>query len=154
MQAVNFDEVLEKILIKDRRYQRDAYVFVRESLDHTQKLAAKSRSEAPVETSDRLIDNKPHHVTGQQLLEGIRHYALEQFGPMAQTVLHEWGVRTCEDFGEIVFNMVESNLLAKTKKDTREHFRGGSDFFDAFRRPFLPSHPHPTYQSDTRPTQV
>ena len=154
MQAVNFDEVLEKILIKDRRYQRDAYIFVREALDHTQKLAAKSRSETPAEPTGRLIDTKQNHVTGQQLLEGIRQYALEQFGPMAQTVLHEWGIRTCEDFGEIVFNMLESSLLTKTKKDSREHFRGGYDFFDAFRRPFLPSHPHPTHESDTRPTQV
>ncbi|MBC8097592.1 MAG: hypothetical protein H7Y43_17455, partial [Akkermansiaceae bacterium] len=59
-------------------------------------------------------------------------------GPMAITVLEEWGIRTCQDFGEIVFNMVEVGLLAKTEKDTRDDFQGGYAFEDAFRKPFLP----------------
>jgi uncharacterized repeat protein (TIGR04138 family) len=58
---------------------------------------------------------------------------------MTVTVLHEWGVRGCEDFGEIVFNMVESHLLAKTRNDTREDFKGGYDFDEAFRKPFQPA---------------
>ena len=78
-------------------------------------------------------------MTGQELLEGIRSFGLEQYGPMALTVFSEWGIRNCEDFGEIVFNMVENSLLAKTKKDSRDDFKGGYDFFEAFRRPFLPS---------------
>ena len=64
--------------------------------------------------------------------------SLSQYGPMAKLVLEEWGVRRCEDFGEIVFNMVEVGWLAKTKADSRADFEGGYDFDEAFRKPFLP----------------
>jgi len=127
MQTVNFEEELEKMLAKDRRYERDAYLFVREALDHTQKLIG------------RPPKGEIRHISGQQLLDGARDYALAQFGPMALTVLQEWGIRACEDIGEIVFNMVENNLLAKTEKDTRADFQGGYDFETAFRKPFLPA---------------
>jgi uncharacterized repeat protein (TIGR04138 family) len=127
MHEVKFEEGLDKIWTKDPRYARDAYVFVKEALDHTQKTIIK--------------ENKGgvRHVTGQELLRGIRELALTQFGPMAMTVLEEWGIRACEDFGEIVFNMVEGELLAKTENDSRADFAGGYDFFEAFRKPFLPS---------------
>lgn len=129
MHKVNFEEELEKILERDSRYDREAYHFVREALEYTQKML-KNHGRGRTET---------RHVTGQQLLEGIREYALEQFGPMAITVFEEWGVRRCEDFGEIVFNMVEQGLLSKTKEDSRADFQGGYDFDVAFRQPFLPS---------------
>ncbi len=58
---------------------------------------------------------------------------------MVVTVLEEWGVKNCRDFGEIVFNMVEHSLLAKTEKDTRDDFNNGYDFTDAFRKPFWPA---------------
>jgi uncharacterized repeat protein (TIGR04138 family) len=139
MNTANFDEALDQIVQKDARYHRDAYLFVREALDHTQKLvnkAAKSESRAATE---ELAEGKVRHVSGQELLAGIRAYALEQFGPMTLTVLNEWGVRRSEDFGEIVFNMVENHLLAKTKKDSREDFKDGYNFDEAFRQPFLPA---------------
>ena len=127
MHEVNFDEALEQILAHDPRFQRDAYHFVRESLDFTQKLISK--------------ENKGtiRHITGQELLDGIRQFALQQFGPMAVTVLEEWGVNNCRDFGSIVFNMVESSLLAKTENDNRDDFNHGYDFTDAFRKPFWPA---------------
>ena len=127
MQSVNFEELLEPILAKDPRYHREAYLFLRESLDHTQKIVSKPKK------------GEIRHVSGQELLAGIREYALEQFGPMAMTVLEEWGIKSSEDFGEIVFNMVEHGLLAKTEKDSREDFKAGYDFYEAFRRPFLPA---------------
>jgi len=126
MQEVTFEETLEQILAKDPRYQRDAYFFLREALDYTQKLVGKENA------------GKVRHVTGQELLDGIRQFALEQFGPMTLTVFEEWGVRRCCDFGEIVFNLLEIGLLAKTDKDARADFEGGYDFEDAFRKPFLP----------------
>ena len=128
MHGINFDEELDKILSKDPRYMREAYFFVRDGLDHTQKMIGKPDKE-----------EVPRHVSGQQLLEGIRDLALNQFGPMALTVLNEWGVHSCEDFGEIVFNMVENSLLAKTEHDRREDFKGGYDFVEAFRKPFVPA---------------
>jgi len=129
MHDINFDEELEKIVGKDSRYTREAYLFVREALDHTQRMIGK-----PTREDER------RHVSGQQLLEGIRDFALQQYGPMALTVLNEWGIRRCEDFGEIVFNMVENSLLAKTDDDTRQDFAGGYTFEDAFRKPFVPAH--------------
>ena len=57
---------------------------------------------------------------------------------MTMTVLEEWGVKTCRDFGDIVFNMVESRLLQKTEKDTRDDFQRGYNFTDAFCKPFWP----------------
>ena len=126
MHEASFEEKVDAIRAKDPRYQRDAYLFVREALDYTQKTTAK-------DSRGRL-----RHVTGQELLAGIRAFALTQFGPMTMMVLEEWGVRTCRDFGEIVFNMVEIDLLAKTDQDTRADFDNGYDFYEAFRKPFLP----------------
>jgi uncharacterized repeat protein (TIGR04138 family) len=127
MQEVNFDEALEQILAKDLRYHRDVYLFLREALDYTQKFIGKENR------------GQFRHVTGQELLDGIRQFALQQFGPMAVTVFEEWGVRHSRDFGEIVFNMVEIGLLAKTENDTRDDFRNGYDFTDAFRKPYWPA---------------
>jgi len=126
MQEINFDEAVDLILTRDPRFSRDAYTFVREALDYTQKLIGKE-ARGPI-----------RHVSGQELLDGIRQFALQQFGPMAVTVFEEWGVRHCRDFGEIVFNMVEIGLLAKTDKDTRADFQNGYDFTEAFRKPFWP----------------
>jgi uncharacterized repeat protein (TIGR04138 family) len=126
MQEINFDEAVDSILAKDRRFARDAYTFVREALDFTQKSVGKE------------VRGTIRHVSGQELLGGIRKFALEQFGPMVVTVFEEWGVKSCRDFGEIVFNMVEIGLLAKTDKDTRDDFQNGYDFTDAFRKPYWP----------------
>jgi uncharacterized repeat protein (TIGR04138 family) len=126
MQEVNFDLGLERILAKDSRYSRDAYMFIREALDFTQKQISREHQ------------GTIRHISGQELLDGIRRYALQQFGPMAVTVFEDWGVTRCSDFGEIVFNMVDSGLLAKTEKDTREDFQNGYDFTEAFRKPYLP----------------
>lgn len=125
MQEVSFEEGLERIRAKDARYERDAYEFVRDALDHTRKMVGK--------------EGRGQHVTGQELLKGIRDLALSKFGPMAITVFEEWGIRICPDFGEIVFNMIEAELLAKDKRDSRADFEGGYDFDEAFRKPFLPS---------------
>jgi len=126
MQEVNFDEVLDLILGRNPRYARDAYHFLREALDFTQKQISKENK------------GKVRHVTGQELLDGIRQHALQQFGPMTVTVFEEWGIRNCKDFGEMVFYMVESGLLAKTDKDSRADFVAGYDFTGAFEKPFWP----------------
>ena len=124
---LDVDAALDAILGHDPRFQRDAYHFVRDALDHTQRSLLKTQK------------SEPRHVTGQELLEGIRQFALEQFGPMTLIVLDEWGVRRCEHFGDIVFNMIEANLLGKTKQDSRDDFAGGYDFREAFEKPFLPA---------------
>lgn len=126
MHELNFDLKVDQIVARDLRYRREAYAFVREALDFTQKLVTR-------ENQKRI-----RHVTGQELLDGIRQFALKEFGPMAATVLEEWGITSCPDFGEIVFNMVDVGLLARTEEDRREDFQNGYDFTTAFRKPFLP----------------
>lgn len=126
MSGKDFSEVVELIKNEDPRYDKGAYYFVRHGLDHTLK---------------RLKDDaerQSNHVCGQELLSGIREYALEQYGPMAHTLLQHWGIHKCDDFGEIVFNLVEFGVLGKTENDRREDFSGGYDFYDAFVVPFLP----------------
>jgi uncharacterized repeat protein (TIGR04138 family) len=126
MQEQNFDNLLDTLIARDPRYHRSAYIFLREALDFTQKKLCKSNKMTL------------RHVTGQELLEGIREYGLSQFGPMTMDVFEEWGVRVGLDFGEIVFNLVENGLLSKTEKDSRDDFKDGYDFYQAFREPFLP----------------
>ena len=139
MQKASFEELLERALQRDPRYARDAYLFLREALDNTQTALTKGPGEPRSSRADAAPDEPAiRHVTGQELLHGIRTYALQQFGPMVPTVFEEWGITRCEDFGEIVFNMVEIGLLAKTEKDSREDFKNGYNFDEAFRKPFLP----------------
>jgi uncharacterized repeat protein (TIGR04138 family) len=126
MQEPNFDERIRELIAKDPRYARDAYIFLREALDFTQK------------TVGRGVQTKSSHVSVHELLDGIRQFALAQFGPMTRTVLEEWGVKSCTDFGELVFNMIDVGLLAKTENDSRESFQQGYDFTEAFCKPYWP----------------
>lgn len=128
MQKLSFEELVERIVARDGRYRPAAYDFVREALDFTQR---KSSSENKTEVE--------RHVTGQQLLEGIREFALAQLGPMAMTVFESWGVGRCEDFGEIVFNLIEHRVLRKTEADRRDDFKSIYGFEEAFVHPFLPA---------------
>jgi uncharacterized repeat protein (TIGR04138 family) len=126
MQKLNFAEAVDEIVRVDGRYDSDAYYFVREGLDFTIKMFKKDSR------------GTGRHVSGQELLDGLRRYALDQFGPMAKTVLTYWGVKQCEDFGEIVFRMVDKGILGKTEQDTLEDFKGGYDFDEAFVKPYQP----------------
>jgi uncharacterized repeat protein (TIGR04138 family) len=109
------DACIEQILETDRRYPETAYRFVLDAL-------------TAVITS--LPD--PRHVSGRELCYGCRDMAIEEFGPLARTVLEHWNIRKTEDFGEIVFNLVERGLLAKTENDSRGDFAGVFDFDSAF----------------------
>jgi uncharacterized repeat protein (TIGR04138 family) len=127
MQDSSFDQHFARIQAMDPRFHRDAYVFVRDALDLTQKALHKENR------------RRGKHVSGQELLGGIREHALQLFGPMAKTVLEEWGVTRCEDFGDIVFNLIAVDWFAKTSKDSRADFAGGYSFDEAFLKPFLPA---------------
>jgi uncharacterized repeat protein (TIGR04138 family) len=127
MKQTDFNEALGQILKKDPRYDTQAYLFLREALDFTIKTLAKP--EGP----------RGRHVSGAELLGGFRQYALQEYGPLARTVLGRWGVRRCEDVGEIVFNLVEASVLGKTEEDRKSDFAGGYDFDEAFSAPFRPA---------------
>ena len=111
----NFYKKVEEIVDKDPRYRPDAYEFVMQALWFTQKKL-----------------NRKGHVTGRELLEGIREFGLDQYGPLVRTVFGHWGIKATEDFGEIVFSMVENKLLGKTDQDSREDFKNVYDFDKAF----------------------
>jgi uncharacterized repeat protein (TIGR04138 family) len=130
MQDADFPRIVALICKEDTRFDRKAYDFVRLGLDHTVKEIRKK---------DSSRAGKTRHVTGPELLDGLRIYALEQFGPLTKTVLNSWGVRRCPDFGDIVFNLIEYNAFSKTENDRREDFADLYDFDEVFVKPFLPS---------------
>jgi uncharacterized repeat protein (TIGR04138 family) len=139
MQKLDFAEAVDLIVARDPRYDREAYSFLRDALDFTVKQRRKSRDGLGV-----------GHVSGQQLLEGIRHYALKQFGPMVVTVFSYWGVRRCEDFGEMVYNLICTGVFGKTDSDSIDDFKGGYTFEDAFVTPYQP----PVAVAHRRPAPV
>jgi uncharacterized repeat protein (TIGR04138 family) len=126
MQKIGFAEALDSIVASDPRYQRDAYIFLRDTLDFTLKQQKKIKG-ATV-----------RHVSGPELLEGVRQYALKEFGPMVITVFHHWGIRTTEDVGHMVFNLIIAGIFGKTEQDSIEDFKGVYDFEQAFAKPFAP----------------
>ena len=79
-----------------------------------------------------------------------RQYALRQFGPMVPTVFAYWGVTRCQDFGEMVFNLIQVNIFGRTDTDSIEDFKGGYDFDEAFRRPFLPGAKNSTREAEPK----
>lgn len=109
---------------RDPRYQAGGYDFIREAL-HISVKKFRGGDEA-------------QHVSGQELLEGMREYALKEFGPMALTVLNQWGLRCGSDVGNVVYNLIQVGYFGKNEGDSLEDFQGGFDFDDAFTVPFLP----------------
>jgi uncharacterized repeat protein (TIGR04138 family) len=130
MQDLDFTEIVDLICKEDTRYDKKAYAFVRHGLDHTVKGLKKS---------DPARAQQSQHVSGRELLEGLRVHALDQFGPLAKTVLESWGVHRCADFGEIVFSLIEYRVFSKTESDRREDFADIYQFDEAFVKPFRPA---------------
>ena len=126
MQKIGFAEALDSIVVTDPRYQREAYIFLRDALDFTTKAQKKVKG-----TTVR-------HVSGPELLGGVRQYALKEFGPMVPTVFENWGVHSTEDIGHMVFNLIGAGIFGKTDKDSIEDFKNIYDFQDAFVKPFAP----------------
>jgi uncharacterized repeat protein (TIGR04138 family) len=137
---------IAQLLKKDRRYKVEAYAFLFEALSYAQQslgLGAESASEPPPEEKPARkkkgsteTERPERHLTGQQLCEAIRLYALEQFGLMAKCVLNTWGVHRTGDFGEIVYNLIRIGQMKKTKDDRREDFDDVFDFEEGLRRSF------------------
>ena len=122
----SFTEVIERILDKDSRFAPEAYVFISNAVQYT---------------SSKLMEQEEgrRHISGQELLDGIRDYAIGEFGPMAKTVFESWGVRNTLSIGYIVFNMVDFKLLNSSANDSINDFRNGYSFTEAFETPFLPA---------------
>jgi uncharacterized repeat protein (TIGR04138 family) len=132
MSTIDPTHPIAKLLKKDRRYKVDAYIFVFEALNYAQKVLGmggpspeEDEPEPRVAETDRRAER---HLSGQQLCEAIRQYALEQYGFMAKCVLNSWGVYRTGDFGNIVFNLIDIKQMKKTKHDRREDFDDVFDF--------------------------
>lgn len=106
-------------------YPLEAYNFVREGLSFTVQQ---------IHDQPELMPTSSRHISGQQLCFGLRDFAIDQYGLMAPVVLKQWYVTRTEDFGRIVFAMVDAGLMSKTADDTLDDFRGVFDFAEAFER--------------------
>lgn len=120
------------LALKDGRYSPEAFRFLFEALPHAVRMAGKEKAEG----SER-------HVTGREVLEGMRGFATQLFGPLAAAVWRSWGVRETIDWGRIVFLLVDNGLLSRQESDTIEDFRSGFDFQEAFVRQYKVPLPDP-----------
>jgi len=156
---------IAQLLKDDPRYRLEAYQFMRDALAYGQNMLDMGQpsggeegispgvppaidpetadvdpdweaAEAASESPDQWEPPVEHHLTGQQLCEAIRRYALEQYGYMAKIVLNNWGLHTTGDFGEVVYNLIRIGLMKKSESDIRDDFNDVYDFEDAFQQQF------------------
>lgn len=125
MLEIPFHYAVSQAVEKDPRYHPLAYEFVRDALHAASKKFCEGKDD--------------QHVTGQQVLEGVRFHALKEYGPMAYTILSEWGLHQGEDIGNIVYNLIAIGYFGKNEGDSIDDFKGGFDFASAFKNPFIPA---------------
>mgnify|MGYP001255659463 CR=1 FL=1 len=109
-------------------YAPAAFAFVQEGLGYTTGLFIEQ------EFASYGLDELDRHVSGQQLCMGLRDFAIEQFGFLAPVVLQHWGVHRTEDFGAIVFRLVDLEILRTSPQDSEEDFRAIFQFDEAFHK--------------------
>ena len=121
---------LRQLALRDGRYSPEAFRFLFESLDHAVRLAGKGEAQG-----------QERHVTGQEVLAGMRACASETFGPLAAHVWRSWGVRETMDWGRIVFLLVDEGLLKRQENDAIGDFSAGFDFDQIFEQSYVPELP-------------
>lgn len=121
----DFEQKLLTLRRRERRFALEAYLFMFEALEHTIQRLGKQAVQGP----DR-------HISGQELLAGVRELGKQQFGPLSRYVLNRWGIQSTEDIGEVVFLLVAEGLLKKRECDTKDDFARGFDFREAFERDY------------------
>lgn len=115
--------VIESVARDRGAYSPQAYFFVLEALNFTLEKLHKA--------------GHAGHITGHQLLAGIREFGLKSFGFLGRAVFESWGLRSTSDFGDIVFDLVSVQLLSKQDTDTKADFEDGFDFCAAFEKRFV-----------------
>lgn len=113
------DGIMDRIRLRERRYDERAYLFVLAALEYCQQ---------------RLPERR--HISGQELAQGCRDLALERFGVMARLVLDHWGIRSTADIGHVVFALVGLGLLLSQPTDTAADFADVFEFDHAFERDY------------------
>jgi uncharacterized repeat protein (TIGR04138 family) len=127
MKTMEFYTKVNKITQQDARYSSDAYEFINDAVIYTVKKREENKKE-----------NETSHISGAELLDGVGEYALKQFGPMAYDVFCEWGIINGTAVGNIVFNMIEYEILSRSENDSIKDFENAFDFRAALCSPFLP----------------
>ena len=127
---------MRDLLAEDERFKLEAYQFIREALQYAHEHIAEEATVDP--DTGRPA---PRHVTGQQLCEACRLYAIDQYGYLAKMVLASWGIESTSDFGELVYNLIRIEQMRKSDTDRREDFNDVYDFDDAFEPEFQLSAP-------------
>ncbi|MCK5844271.1 MAG: hypothetical protein KAG97_06150 [Victivallales bacterium] len=125
MEQKNATKIIDRIVESDPRYSLEAYVFIGEAVNRTIR--------------QMVEDGGKRHITGGELLEGIRTFAIDEFGPMSEFVLRDWGLRETIDIGNVVFNMVENQLLNSSDNDSINDFKGVFERGEELSAPFNPS---------------
>lgn len=127
MRDKKFIETVEEIVKTDPRYTIEAYEFVSNAVVYTARKLERNPSSVN------------RHISGGELLDGVKKYAIEQFGPMAGEILKSWGINDSISIGNIVFNLVNKKLLGASNNDSIDDFKEGFDFEEAFSKPFRPA---------------
>ena len=133
---------LMQLVKQDPRYSLEAYEFIEDSLAYaadSMELGSYSSEDFGSE-SEKTKTRHERHLTGQELCEAIRQFALNQYGYMSRVVLNRWGLHSTEDFGEVVYNMINIGLMQKSSNDQKSHFEGVFDFDTAFEDEFEMCH--------------
>jgi uncharacterized repeat protein (TIGR04138 family) len=125
MSDLSFHYAISQSVEKDPRYHPHAYEFVRDALHVAAKIFCEGKED--------------QHVTGQEVLEGVRQHALSEYGPMAFSILADWGLNCGEDVGNIVYNLIETGYFGRNEGDSIEDFAGGFPFATALTDPFMPA---------------
>jgi uncharacterized repeat protein (TIGR04138 family) len=123
---------LKTILNKAGGYSIEAYRFLSDGLAHT---VSKIHGEDAISSATGDPDDDSLHVSGQELCLGLRDYAINRYGLLARTVLRRWNIDATDDFGKIVFALVDAGLMRKTERDNLEDFQGVFDFDEEFIEP-------------------
>ena len=123
--GVTSESMWEMVRERAGGYPPEAFLFVQEGLRRTVERLAEAKGEP---------EGAERHVSGQELCIGLRSHAIDQYGLLARAVLEHWRIRRTEDFGRIVFILIESGLMRKTEEDSIEDFSGVFDFDEAFGR--------------------
>lgn len=126
VRMLSFDSAVSAIVSRDPRIPSQAYVFLREALDFT--MARHKRDN----------NDQERHVTGAELVHGFCDLALQQFGPMASTMMQQWQLSSPSQIGDMVYALIEQGLFGKQESDRKEDFDGVTTFGEALVRPFLP----------------
>jgi uncharacterized repeat protein (TIGR04138 family) len=123
-------------LARSSRYSLSAFLFVQRGLDYTvRRIHGELEEKVPPTASAVAVpcrSAESRHVSGTQLCLGLRDFATKEYGLLARVVLRRWNIHSTEDFGHIVFAMVDAGLMHKTDDDSVADFMNVFDFAEAF----------------------